>query len=166
MAPELLLALVSFCTSLVAAVLGLGGGMLLIAILPQFLLANAVVPIHSVTQISSNASRAFFAKESICWQLLIPFIVGSLIGTVLFGLVVAYLPIDFIPLFIGTYILLNIWSDSFKQFIAKFESLYIVGFLQTGLGMLVGATGPFTLSILTKTLADKEQVIATSAVFM
>lgn len=163
---EFLLALVSFCTSFVAAVLGLGGGMLLIAILPQFLLANAVVPIHSVTQISSNASRAFFAKESICWQLLTPFIIGSLIGTVLFGLVVAYLPIDLVPLLIATYILLNIWSDSFKQFIAKFESLYIVGFLQTGLGMLVGATGPLTLTILTKTLADKEQVIATSAVFM
>ena len=38
--------------------------------------------------------------------------------------------------------------------------------MQTGLGLLVGATGPLSLSILNKDLDNKDEIIATSAIFM
>ena len=49
---------------------------------------------------------------------------------------------------------------------SKFESYYLIGLLQTGLGLIVGATGPLSLSILTKDLKSKDEIIATSSMFM
>lgn len=163
---EISLAVISFLTSAIAGVLGLGGGMLLIAVMPIFLPANIVIPLHGLTQLTSNASRAYFARQSIQWNLLGSFIFWSLFGIGLFGFVLLNTPITWIPLFIGIYILLSLWSRYFKQLFSRFETLFIIGILQTGLGLLVGATGPLSLTILSKKLSCKEQIVATSAVFM
>jgi len=62
--------------------------------------------------------------------------------------------------------LLNIWSPHFSKFIRKFESYYLVGVLQTGLGLIVGAAGPLSLAVLTKDLKSKDEIIATNSMFM
>ena len=46
------------------------------------------------------------------------------------------------------------------------ESYYVLGFLQTGLGLVVGATGPLVLTVLTKQLQCKDEIIATSSMSM
>ena len=46
---ELFLGILSFLTSTVAGVVGIGGGMMLIAILPSFLPLNALIPVHGLT---------------------------------------------------------------------------------------------------------------------
>lgn len=48
----------------------------------------------------------------------------------------------------------------------RYENYYLIGLLQTGLGLIVGATGPLSLAILTKRLTSKDEIIATSALFM
>jgi uncharacterized membrane protein YfcA len=166
MQTEIILAIISFLTSAVAGVLGLGGGMLLIAAMPIFLPANLVIPLHGITQLSSNASRAYFARASIQWNLLGSFVLGSVIGVGVFGLVLFNIPTEWIPFFIGIYILLSLWSAWFKRLLSRFESLFIIGVLQSGLGLLVGATGPLSLTFLAKKLNGKEKIVATSAVFM
>jgi uncharacterized membrane protein YfcA len=42
----------------------------------------------------------------------------------------------------------------------------LLGFVQTGLGLVVGATGPIVLAVLTKQLKSKDQIIATSSMCM
>lgn len=162
----MLLGLISLLTSLIAGVLGLGGGMLLIAILPVFLPPQAIIPVHAVTQLSSNGSRAFFARQHIQWQLVRLFVLGSLLGVLIFGLVLFSLPARWIPLFIGSYILLSLWCPPFERWIRKYENLFSAGIFQTGLGLIVGATGPLTTTILTKTTSCKESIVATNAVLM
>lgn len=166
MQTEISLAIISFLTSTVAGILGFAGGMLLIAAMPIFLPASLVVPLHGITQLSSNASRAYFARQSIQWNLLAPFVFGSLFGIGLFGSVLLNTPVEWIPLLIGIYILLSLWSIEFKGLLRRFETLFVIGLLQTGLGLLVGATGPLSLAILVRKLSCKEQIVATSAVFM
>ena len=56
---ELFLGIVTFFTSTIAAIVGLGGGMMLITILPSFLPINALIPVHGLTQMTSNLSRQF-----------------------------------------------------------------------------------------------------------
>lgn len=163
---EYILGLASFITSVVAAVLGFGGGMLLIAILPLYLHPSIIVPIHGITQLASNSSRMLFAIKDVQWSLLPKFLLGSLLGIVLFGLLLANIPSTYIPIAIGGYILLNLWSSRFTVFIKKYENYYIIGLFQTGLGLIVGATGPIAMSALTKTLTCKNQIIATSSMFM
>lgn len=166
MSVELLLGLIALSTSLVAGVIGFGGGMLLIAILPTFLPVNLLIPIHGITQLASNSSRMLFSLNDVKWSLLPKFFIGSLFGTALFGFVIYNMPTTYLPLAIGVYIVMNLWSPVFSNFMRQFENYYVIGFLQTGLGLIVGATGPLSLSILAKQLTSKDEIIATSSMFM
>jgi uncharacterized membrane protein YfcA len=163
---ELTLGLISFLTSLLAGVFGFGGGMLLIAILPIYLTPAAVIPVHGITQLASNSSRMIFSWEHIHWNLLPKFLIGSLLGIFISLLFLSSINTAFIPVAIGIYILISIWSTTFSKMISRYENYYIIGFLQTGLGMFVGATGPLALSVLTRELKCKDAVVATSSVFM
>ncbi|MEJ2761820.1 MAG: TSUP family transporter [Gammaproteobacteria bacterium] len=147
-------------TSMIAGVLGIGGGLLLIAVLPSLVPTAAIVPLHSAAQLVSNASRALFAFPSVVWRQVPRFLAGSLLGIAVFGALLYHISTDAIPLFIGTYILLTVWSRRFGRLLLKYENYFLVGFLQTGLGLVVGATGPLSITALMKNLGDKEKVVA------
>ena len=166
MSTEIVLGVTSLVTSTIAGVLGLGGGMLLIAVMPSFLPAAWIIPVHGVTQLASNGSRALFAFKHVDWRLMWPFVVGSVCGVAGFGVIAATLPAEFVLLTIGTYILLTLWSQWFSRLIKRYETFYSAGFFQTGLGIVVGATGPLTNTLLAKQSNGKEGIIATSAVMM
>jgi len=166
MTDEIILGILTFLTSTVAGVVGLGGGMLLIAVLPLFLPLNAIVPVHGVTQLSSNISRAFFGIKDVQFEVLPKFILGSIVGVSLFAFLLSYISLEYVPLFIGIYILLNLWSKKFSEYIKKYESYIIVGFFQTGLSVVVGATGPLATTLLLKDYDDKDKVVATAAMLM
>jgi uncharacterized membrane protein YfcA len=163
---EILLTLCATITSAIAAILGFGGGMLLIAIMPSFLPAAVIIPIHGLVQLVSNSSRVALSIKEVAWHLLPKFLFGSIIGLSIFSTLLLNLPNDYIPLAIGSYILLNLWSKPFANTMKRFESFYIIGALQTGLSLIVGATGPLTQNILLKHLQNKDQIIATGAIFM
>ena len=163
---EHILGLISFFTSVIAGVIGFGGGMLLIAVLPLFLSPSLIIPIHAVTQLASNSSRMVFSLKYVQWGLLPKFLSGSLIGVFLFGILLSNLSTDYVPVAIGLYIILNLWSKRFSSVIKKYENYYFIGLLQTGLGLIVGATGPLSLTVLTKELSSKDEIIATSSLFM
>jgi uncharacterized membrane protein YfcA len=156
----------SFFTSAIAGVIGFGGGMLLIAVLPLFLNPSLIIPIHGITQLASNSSRMAFSLKYVRWELLPKFLAGSLVGVFLFGLLLSNISTEYVPIGIGLYILLNLWSKHFSNFIRKYENYYLIGLLQTGLSLIVGATGPLSLTVLTKELSSKDEIIATSSMFM
>ena len=163
---ELFLGIISMMSSTAAAVFGLGGGLILISFLPDFLPADALVPIHGVTQLASNTSRAAFSFRSIAWRLLPLFFAGSVLGATLFGLLVVSITTAYIPVFIGVYILLKLWSERMGRLLSSFDSLFVLGFLQTGLGILVGSTGHLTMPRLLKEISDRDGIVATSGMFM
>lgn len=163
---EYLLGLIALVTSMLAAIVGFGGGMLLIAILPAFLGSNVIIPIHGLVQLASNSSRMLFSLKYVKWELLPRFLCGSVIGALVVGYGLSHISMDYVPVAIGLYILLNIWSPRFSDFVSRYENYYLIGFLQTGLGLVVGATGPLALSVLTKQLQSKDEIIATSSLFM
>lgn len=47
-------------TSAMTAALGIGGGVLLLAIMSMLLPAAAIIPLHGLVQLGSNANRAAF----------------------------------------------------------------------------------------------------------
>jgi len=163
---EYILGFISFLTSVVAGVIGFGGGMLLISIMPIFLGPSVIIPIHGATQLASNSSRMVFSLSDVKWNLLPQFLAGSLVGIAVFGFLLTAIPTTYVPVAIGLYMLLNLWSPDFSRFINKYESYYLIGFLQTGLGLIVGAPGPVALSVLTKQLKSKDEIIATASMFM
>jgi uncharacterized protein len=163
---ELFLGIITFLTSTIAAIVGLGGGMMLIAILPSFLPVNALIPVHGLTQVTSNLSRAIFGYKDVQYEVIPKFLIGSFLGIALFASILNFISLEYVPLFIGLYILLSLWSQKFNEKIKKYESYFLAGFFQTGLSMVVGATGPLTMTLLLKDYKDKNKVVATSAALM
>lgn len=163
---ELTLLLIAFITSTIAGVVGIGGGMMLIAILPSFLPLNALIPVHGLTQMSSNVSRAFFGYKEVQYQVIPKFLIGSFLGIALFASILSFISLEYVPLFIGVYILLSLWSEKFNEKIKRYESYFLAGFFQTGLSIVVGATGPLTMTLLLKDFKDKDKVVATGAALM
>ena len=163
---ELFLGIISFLTSTVAGVVGIGGGMMLIAILPSFLPLNALIPVHGLTQMSSNLSRAVFGYKDVQFEVIPKFLLGSAIGIGIFAGILNFISLEYVPLFIGAYILLSLWSEKFNEKIKRYESYFLAGFFQTGLSMVVGATGPLTMTLLLKDYQDKDKVVATGAALM
>lgn len=163
---ELSLGFITLLTSTITAIVGLGGGMMLIAIMPSFLPINAVIPIHGLTQLSSNFSRALFGYKDIQYEVVPKFLVGSLIGVGLFATIVSLISLEYVPLFMGAYILLSLWSAKFNDKIKKFENYYLIGFFQSGLSIVVGATGPLAMTLLLKDYGDKNKVVVTAAAIM
>jgi len=142
---------------------GFGGGMLLIGVLPLFLRPHLIVPIHGVTQLVSNFSRMGFSWQYVHWTVLPKFFLGSLFGALIFSTFLANVALVYVPIFIGVYMILNLWVFKFSRMIARYESFFLIGFIQTGLGLIVGATGPLSMSVLTKKLDCQHQMVATSA---
>jgi uncharacterized protein len=163
---ELILGIISFLTSTVAGVVGIGGGMMLIAIMPSFIPLNALIPVHGLTQMSSNFSRAVFGYKDVQFEVIPKFLLGSFIGIGIFAAILNFISLEYVPLFIGTYILLSLWSEKFNEKIKRYESYFLAGFFQTGLSMVVGATGPLTMTLLLKDYQDKDKVVATGAALM
>jgi len=72
----------------------------------------------------------------------------------------------YIPVFIGVYILLKLWSERMGRLLSSFDSLFVLGFFQTGLGILVGSTGHLVMPRLLKEIPDRDGIVATSGMFM
>ena len=140
--------------------------MILIGIMPFFVPSIAIIPVHGVTQLASNATRAWFGREHIVYERFWSFLFGSIIGMAVFGVLIRFVKLDLIPLFIGIYILLLQWSSWFNRVIRRYESFFLVGFLQTGLGVFVGTPGPLNIAVLNKYYTDNNVVVSTGALMM
>ena len=163
---SLFLVVAAFLSSSLTAVLGLGGGMLLISIMSVFLPPAAIVPVHGVVQFASNASRGAFSAKDIRRDTLWPFLVGCLIGTLAGSRVVLKVPPEVLPLPLGVFILTMTWLPQIKKklwFPGRFLSL---GFVQAFLTLFVGATGPLNMPFLIRAGLSRDQLVVTGAAFM
>jgi uncharacterized membrane protein YfcA len=163
---NLLLIAAAFISSSLTALLGLGGGMLLISFMSVFLPPTAVVPVHGVVQFASNASRGAFSPLEIRRDILWPFLVGCLIGTLVGSRLVLRVPSEYLPILLGGFILLMTWLPQIKKklwFPGRFLSL---GIVQSFLTLFVGATGPLNMPFLMRAGLTRDQLVVTAAAFM
>lgn len=158
-----LLVFLNFLTSAMTAVLGIGGGIILIAFFPLLLPAAAIIPIHAVTQLSSNLSRAWFGRKQVVITPLREYLLGVILGVAGGFFLIGSIDLANVPLFIGAYILLNLWLPAFQKAIARIEHFSLIGFVQSVLSLFVGITGPIHLPLLMKRYDDHHAVVSTGA---
>ena len=73
----------SLFTSALTAAAGIGGGLVLLSVMASFLPPIIVIPTHGVVQLGSNAGRAVLLRQHIDRGILLPFVLGSVLGIVL-----------------------------------------------------------------------------------
>jgi len=166
-AEQAILIAAAFASSSVTAMVGLGGGILLIAIMPLFLPPLAVVPVHGVVQLASNGSRAWFARREIDWTLLPSFVAGLLLGTVAGSQLVKTIPVELLPVPLALFILVMTWAPQLGRSGTRLPgAFFTLGLLQSFLTLFVGATGPLNLPFLLRHGLSPGQVIASHALLM
>lgn len=131
---------VSFLGSFITAAFGIGGGIVVLAVFASLLSPAALIPVHGVIQLGSNAGRAIVMREHISFAVFVPFAIGALIGVVLGALIVVDLPPAAIQIGVGCFIL---WTIVAKPPPFLRRAAWIAGAASTFLTMFFGATGPF-----------------------
>lgn len=94
LAPETALLLMAFSvfTSMVTAALGAGGGVMLLALMAMWVPPAAVIPLHGIIQLGSNAGRMTMTWRHIDWRVIAAFAPGVLLGALAGSLVLVSLP--------------------------------------------------------------------------
>lgn len=163
---EFMLVPIVFFTSCLAAVIGMGGGILLIAVMPGLVPPAAIIPLHAATQLASNVSRAAFGWRDIDRGIIPAFTLGALVGAWLGGEMYLSLDLRWLPALIGILILLFTWVPLPRVPGGGQLSLAVLGFYQTGLGMLAGATGPVGAAVLMRRNTGRDWLVVNTAVYM
>lgn len=162
----ILLTTAALLTSSLAAVIGQGGGLMLFALLALYFDAPLLIAFHAVVQLFSNASRAVFAMPHINWRLILPIILGTLIGAALVTPFVAQFNWHWVEALMGAYILYLIWGGRFFVAFKLPKPMFSIGLIQGSLGMILGATGPLGNALLFAKGLKKDAIIASNAVIM
>ena len=161
-----LLTATSFLTSGLTAALGLGGGVALLAVMASFLPPAALIPVHGVIQLGSNAGRAVIQRRHVVWHLVLPFTLGSLGGALLGGQMAVTLPGWILKSAVGLFVLYAVWAPRLKLGDLKPLAFGLGGALAAFLTMFVGATGPFVGALLAPKPLARLQLVSTLATCM
>lgn len=150
-------------TSAMTAALGIGGGVLLLAIMSMLLPVAAIIPLHGLVQLGSNANRAMLTAAHINWKVVVWFAPGVIVGAILASLLLVELPPAFLQLSIAGFILLLCWGPAIPAVATGALGTFIAALLTTFISHFVGATGPLVAAFIKR--QQQEQRQATVATF-
>lgn len=162
----LILGIGSILTSLLSAVVGMGGGIVLLALMTTFLPYPVVIPIHGLVQLVSNSYRSYHLKNSIRWDIAKPLFIGLPFGVLISIFILKRIDDYTIPLIL---IIVLIFYSVFKPkrlppLIIPTKGFFFVGIIVGILSLLIGAMGPFLAPFFLRPDMKKEEIIATKAI--
>jgi len=157
-------------TSILSAVAGLGGGVILLLVIAQFVAPTIAIPIQGAIQLVSNGSRAALLRSQISWPvvgwasiLLFP---ASLLGVA----VATSLPEDVLRLALAAFVLVLAWRPDLLKSDARSRTPDDAKFMLVGVGAAsgllnstVGASGPVTSPFLKAVTASHKAFVASAA---
>lgn len=153
----------SFIGSFITAAFGIGGGALLLAIMASVMPVAALIPVHGVVQLGSNAGRMAMLLRSVFWPALPWFTFGTVIGAALGGLVVVELPPQWVQIGIGVFVIYTVVARA-PEWFSRWP--VVTGYISSFLTMFFGATGLFVASFTKSHKLDRHAHVATHAALM
>jgi len=161
-----ILGVAALVTATISAFLGMGGGMVLLAIMALLLPAQMVVPIHGVVQMASNGTRTLIFLRHVRWRVFAAYVPLATVGLIVATSVWSGDKLSWFKPGIGLFILAFL---IYRRYSPKLRNppLWIyapLGLVVGFLAIFVGATGPFLAPFFLWDDFKKENVIATKAV--
>lgn len=161
----LYLALAALITSTISALIGMGGGVLLLALMTLVLPYQVIIPIHGIIQFVSNFSRAMFLRNSINRDFLWMFLLGTPIGSVLAYYILSSIKDSSVYyLLLALLILYSVFKPKrLPAIVLTKTGWFFLGVLASLLSPLLGATGPLLAVFYVRDDLSKEEIISTKA---
>ena len=170
----IVLALASLVTAAISAMLGMAGGILLLAVMLCFLSHGEAIPTHAVVQLASNGTRVLAFFEHVDRRAFGRFLLGVLPGWalgvgLLWSLGEPQRAEPFLKALIGAFILGMTFvprrpvGASAENGTGERGHLWLAGFLAGVAAMTVGTVGPLIAPFFPQAGLLKERLIATKA---
>ena len=172
---SIILIIAAFLTSMLSAIIGMGGGITLLGIMALLMPSGyLVVAYHGIIQLVSNVTRTTVYRHHITMPIIKRFLLGLIPGLFLsailiYGIINYYdvvsaadLKIDFLKPVIGLYIIWFLFLRKKKNKISQevFKWMGVIAGLAT---VFIGAMGPLIAPLFINNELKKENVIATKA---
>jgi uncharacterized membrane protein YfcA len=161
---ESLILLSVFGTSVLSGILGMAGGMILMAIMVSTLSVAAAMMIHGAVQATSNGSRSWFLRRHIQWRILPAYLLGAALA--LAGFVALTLVPDsgVVLIMVGAFPLLARFTPRLKGLnITHLPTALACGVIVTSAQLIAGASGPLLDVFYLNSTLNRYEVVASKA---
>ncbi len=166
-----ILAVAALLTSIMSAILGMGGGMLLLAVLLSVMSHGEALPTHAAVQIASNGTRvlAFLGNvdRGAFGRFCIGVVPGGMVGmALLWSLGEPQESEPYLKMLVGAFILMSTFLPaprSNRASASKWWDFPAIGFGAGTAALTVGAIGPLIAPLFARRNFVKERLIATKA---
>ncbi|HEU4427635.1 MAG TPA: sulfite exporter TauE/SafE family protein [Myxococcota bacterium] len=163
-----ILSVTAFLTAILSAIVGMAGGMTLLAVMLIFLPPLAAIPLHGAIQLASNFSRTVIQREharyDLLWRYGLPLLPMGALGL----LVASRLPERALETAIGAFVLVATWRPAWLALGTRAGASETVRFSALGvvagfLNVTIGATGPLVAPFFLNLGLPRQAVIGTQA---
>ena len=160
---------VAFATSVLSAIVGMAGGIVLLSVMLLYLDPTTVIPLHGVVQLVANGSRTFIQREHVDWGIAGPYALLLLpLGWLGIQLALS-LPPDVIKASIGVFVLVATWRPAWlllgthPEGAPRFARFLTLGGVVGFLNVVIGATGPLIAPFFLNLGLGRQELIGTKA---
>lgn len=160
----LILALI-LATSILSGIVGMAGGMILMAVLVAVYSVPLAMILHGVTQAAANGSRTWFLRHHVRWTVLWPYVAGSLLCVGLFAAFRLIPDRSLVLILIGVMPWLALLLPPRLTLQVEHPAIaFGCGLGVTAAQLLAGASGPLLDLFFQRSRLDRREIVATKAV--
>ena len=154
-----------FATAVLSGVLGMAGGMILMAILVSTLSVAGAMIVHGVVQAVSNGSRAWFLRHHIQWRILPAYTLGAAAALAGFAALSLMPNAGVVLILVGAFPFAARWNARLSGLdVTQPATTLACGFTVTAAQLLAGASGPLLDAFYLNTPLSRQQVVASKAI--
>lgn len=158
----ILIVLGSFFSAYVSAAFAVGGGFIMLAIVSSVVPITTAVPLHAWMMLGLSLGRSWYFRNEIVWRIVLPFLLGALIGVFIGGRVYFDLSEFLLSLVIGLLILAAVWMPKVGWGSRIPTPYFWVGVIHSFLSTLFSFGGLFQ-PLMIRAALSKLQIVGTLA---
>ena len=154
----------ALATSLLSGLVGMAGGVVLMAVLVNILPVSSAMVLHGITQFTANGSRTLILRKHLMWRLLPGYILGASAAVAGFSALLFVPEASVVLILVGLFPwLARLQPKSSALNITRPASNIICGFSVTSAQLLAGAAGPLLDLFYLNSGLDRQSVVANKA---
>ena len=153
-----------FLTSLLSAIVGMAGGLVLIVLLISIMPVPAAMILHGIVQSTANGSRYWYLRQNTAWRVLPGYSLGLLLATGVFVMTSFVAEPALILIAAGALPWVSQFTpERFRLDITRPIDSVLCGFVTTAAQLIAGASGPILDAFYQRADLNRFEIVATKA---
>ncbi len=149
-------------TAVLSGVIGMAGGVLLMAVLVTLLPVASAMILHGAVQAASNGARFLFLREHVIWAIVPYYAVGALVAVALFVSLALVPDPALVLILVGSFPWLARVVPTLRGLdVRRPVTAVACGTTVTAAQLLAGASGPLLDAFYLRTEVDRRSIVAT-----